>query len=154
MTVKVTGTATFSCSKCGQQYTLKADQLDFQPESSSERGMGKETQHVSEHEDYCNSCGQPMSIRFELWEYPVGVVNYSTHSESGASSVRNEFHLTYVDSVVSNDAESSRVVGAIAGGAILGASLGGPAGAIIGGVIGAMLGDSVNKSKKSGGAGG
>lgn len=154
MTVKVTGAATFSCSKCVHQYDVEAEQLDFQPESSSERGMGTETQHVSEYEEHCRSCGQPISIRFEVWEYPVGVLNHSKHSESGASSVRSEFQLTHVDSVVSKDDESNRVVGAIAGGAILGASLGGPAGAVIGGFIGAMLGDSVNKSKKSGGRNG
>lgn len=146
MNTGIRGSADFSCSQCGKRYSLHGGNLEFYAESGSERGMGDETQYVSDFGMQCSNCGNPISIKFEVWEYPVGVVNYISHSETGASDVDCEFDITYYPD--SDDESSTRVVGAAAGGAILGASLGGPFGALIGGAIGALLGDSVNKSKK------
>jgi len=147
----ITGQANFCCSQCGKTYSLGKNDFDFQAESGSERRMGEETQYASEYEQTCESCGQEICIKFEVWEYPVGILNDSTHSETGASNVEHEFEIIHTSEEPNQEDESNRVVGAAAGGAILGASLGGPFGALIGGVIGGILGDSVNKSKKGGG---
>jgi predicted RNA-binding Zn-ribbon protein involved in translation (DUF1610 family) len=150
----ITGKASFTCSKCGEAYSLEHDDFDFNAESGSEKGMGVETQYVSEHEFECDECGQEISIKFEVWEYPVGAINHTTHSATGANNVESEFDFIYSPEEPSEEDENNRVVGAVAGGAILGASLGGPVGAIIGGILGGILGDSVNKSKKEGGKNG
>lgn len=153
MITGITGKASFTCKKCGTVYSLKGDDFDFNAESGSERGMGNETQYISEHEFECAVCKQKITLTFEVWEYPVGVINYTTHTASGASKVKSEFHFVQ-SSDDDAEEENTRVVGAVAGGAILGASLGGPVGAIIGGIIGGVLGDSVNKTKKGGGSNG
>ena len=146
----ISGQATFCCGQCGKSYSLTENDFDFQAESGSERGMGEETQYASEHEQVCESCGKEIYVKFEVWEYPVGIVNSSTHTETGASNVESDFDIIHSPEEQEQEEESNRVVGAAAGGAILGASLGGPVGALIGGVIGGILGDSVNKSKKGG----
>jgi predicted RNA-binding Zn-ribbon protein involved in translation (DUF1610 family) len=154
MITGITGKAEFTCSNCGKEYSLEHDDFDFQAESGSERGMGEETQYVSEHIQQCDSCGQEIAIKFEVWEYPVGIINYTTHSSNGASNVSSEFDFVYSKDEEEGEEENGRVVGAAAGGAILGASLAGPFGALIGGIVGGLLGDSVNKSKKGGGKNG
>jgi predicted RNA-binding Zn-ribbon protein involved in translation (DUF1610 family) len=153
MTTGITGQSKFSCSKCGTEYSLKNEDFDFQAESGSERNMGVETQYVSDYEQSCDSCGQEIKITFEVWEYPVGVINYTTYTASGVSNVESEFSFICSDKEKSHDENSNRLLGVAAGGAILGASLGGPVGALIGGIIGGMLG-SVNKSEKKGGKNG
>jgi len=150
MNERISGTASFCCSKCNASYSLGDDDFHFQVESSSERGMGQETQYISEYVNECESCGQRIHIEFEVWEYPVGVINLIQKSEDGVVNTKCEFEFISSLDESNHEEGSTRVVGAVAGGAILGASLGGPFGAVIGGVIGGFLGDSVNKSKKDG----
>jgi len=150
MITGITGKASFICKKCGTVYSLKGDDFDFNAESGSERGMGNEIQYISEHEIECAVCDQKIMLTFEVWEYPVGVINYTTHTASGASKVKSEFHFVHSSDAAAEET-NTRIVGAAAGGAILGASLGGPVGAIIGGIVGGIFGNSVNKSKKGGG---
>lgn len=68
------------------------------------------------------------------------------NTEIGASNVEGEFNDIHAPE--GSGKESNRIVGAVAGGAILGASLVGPLGAIIGGIIGGISGNYVNKAKK------
>ncbi|PLX95653.1 MAG: hypothetical protein C0620_03875 [Desulfuromonas sp.] len=104
----ITGKATFSCSKCGAVYSLKRDDFDFNAESGSERGMGAETQYVSEYEVECNDCGQEISIKFEVWEYPVGAINHTTHSVTGANDVESEFDFMSSPEKSSGEDENNR----------------------------------------------
>jgi hypothetical protein len=145
----IAGKAKFVCSKCGQAYSLEPDDFNFQTESTSQRNMGKEQLIASENEYQCN-CGQEINIKFEVWEYPEGVINDTDHSADGASNIESEFEFIYPNEKTNSEDENNRVLGAATGGAILGGSLGGPVGAIVGGILGVLLGDSVNKSKKGG----
>lgn len=150
----ITGKASFYCSKCGTKYSLKQEDFDFQAESCSERGMGEETQYAFEYQRQCDSCDQDIEIKFEVWEYPVGIVNdIVVESHAGASNVKSEITFDHAEDKEPDD-ENNRLIGAVAGGAILGGSLGGPFGALVGAFVGGVLGDSVNKSKKDGGENG
>ena len=146
----ITGSASFRCSNCGHVHSLHPEDFDFSAESGSNRSMGQETLYVSYHNQACDHCGQEIEIRFEVWEYPTGIVNHSAHEATGATDVSDSFYYQHVPDTYVVENGNNRVVGAAAGGAILGASLGGPAGALLGGIIGALLGDSVNKSGKGG----
>lgn len=151
MSEGIKGTASFQCSNCHHEYKLSSEDFDFEAVSGSERGMGEETEYVSDFHSFCDECGQGINISFKVWEYPAGAINLEDHSETGAVNVQYDFQILHFSD--DNSESQNRLLGSAAGGAILGASLGGPFGAIAGGIIGVFLGDSVNKSKKGGGNG-
>lgn len=151
MTEGIKGSAYFRCSNCKCRHVLRSRDFDLEAVGGSDRGMGEEIQYAADVDIECDECGQEIHLHFDVWEYPVGAINYSDHSETGAIDVDCEFEIEHAPEEPEHD--DSRVLSAAAGGAIFGASVGGPLGALVGAVAGALMGDAVNKSKKGGGDG-
>ena len=64
----------YACSNCKTLHMGESGNLDFECVSANDRSMGAEYQHQATVTDEC-VCGQEIEIRFEVWEYPVGVFN-------------------------------------------------------------------------------
>lgn len=146
----ILGKAHYRCSNCGQEYKLSSNDIIFETESASERTMGNELQHRAYIDEKCTSCNQEIYLTFEVWEYPIGIINDTTNESSGAEIIDSNFSIYHCPPEPDSD-DGSRVLGAAAGGAIFGASIGGPFGALIGGIIGGLVGDSVQKGGKKNG---
>ena len=143
---------TYVCSSCGHEHYLKQDEIAFEAESGSERGMGEECHYAAYIDLPCDNCNQDIHLKLEVWEYPTGIINYTNHEASGAEIANANFDIYHRPPAPEEEAEdNSRVLGAAAGGAIFGASVGGPFGALVGGIIGGLIGDSVKKGGKGNG---
>jgi len=141
--------ATYVCSSCGHEHYLRKGEIAFEAESSSERGMGEECHYAAYFDLPCDNCNQDINLTFDVWEYPAGIINYTNHEASGAEVLSADFDIYHRPPAPQKESDdNSRVLGAVAGGAILGASVGGPFGALIGGLIGGLIGDSVKKGGK------
>lgn len=89
----ITGEATYKCMKCGAKHFLKPDDFYFEAESGSERGMGPETQYIAEFDEPCHQCGNEINLKFEVWEYPVGIINYTNDDATGAEILYSNFDI-------------------------------------------------------------
>lgn len=147
----ITAEVTYVCSRCGHIHNLKQDEISFDAESGSERGMGEECHYVAYVDLPCDNCHQDIHLKLEAWEYPVGAINDTSHEASGAEILDVDFDIYHQPPEPEESDDNSRVLGAAAGGAIFGASIAGPFGALIGGVIGGLIGDSVKKGGKDNG---
>ena len=144
--------ATYVCTSCGHEHNLKQDEITFEAEAVSERGMGEENHYAAYVDLPCDNCDQEIHLRFEVWEYPTGIINYNNHEASGAEILDVDFNIYHRPPVLEEESDdNSRVLGAAAGVAIFGASVGGLFGAVLGGLIGGLIGDSVKKGGKGNG---
>ena len=79
------------CEECDDIITIRKDEIDWEWEGVSieEREMGQEIQY--EHEEYleCEN-GHSLTIRFIIWEYPVGVID-CTEVECDGGEIEEEF---------------------------------------------------------------
>ena len=76
----------FKCSKCKKVHSFNCSDIEWQAVGSDERQMGAEIHHEALFEDICD-CGQHMSITFNCWEYPVGVINYTDVTTDGVENL-------------------------------------------------------------------
>lgn len=141
--------ARYVCSNCGHEHSLSKDEIVFEAESGSERGMGEECQFAAYIDYPCDNCNQDIHLKFEAWEYPSGILNDTNHEASGAEILDASIDIYHRPPDPEED--NSRILGAAAGGAIFGASVGGPFGAVIGGILGGLIGDSVKSGGKKNG---
>ena len=84
----------FKCNSCGRihKYDESEFNLDFDCIGSSERNMGTENQYQAEEHFKC-SCGNEIEVKFEVWEYPIGVHNYDS-IEIESAELLNSFYFT------------------------------------------------------------
>jgi len=82
----VQGNVSFKCSNCKKTHSLNCSILEWESVSSDERQMGTEIQYEAIFEDTCD-CGQNMSITFNCWEYPVGIINYEDVATDGVENL-------------------------------------------------------------------
>jgi|GEM_PF-377247 len=84
----------FKCNKCGRihKYHESEFDLDFDCIGGSERNMGTENQYQAEEHFEC-SCGNEIEVKFEVWEYPVGIHNYDSVELDGAKLLES-FYFT------------------------------------------------------------
>ena len=68
------------CPHCGR--SIMYDWSDFVIDSEvidEDRGMGEETEHIIECEDFeCPHCHRKLNVNGSVWEYPEGVYNDHT----------------------------------------------------------------------------
>ena len=69
------------CSECGCVIDIA---LDIEAVDSDEREMGSEVTYEGEYEEKCPSCGNDISGRFTVWEYPEGSINDVENIVDGA----------------------------------------------------------------------
>lgn len=141
--------ALYVCSNCGHEHSLSKDEIVFEAESGSERGMGEECQYAAYIYSQCDSCNQEIRLKFEACEYPIGILNNTNYEAFGAEIL--EVSIDIYHRPPEPEEDNTRVLGAAAGGAIFGASVGGPFGALIGGIIGGIIGNSVKDGGKKNG---
>lgn len=82
----------FKCDSCGKihSYHKSTFNLDFECIESSERSMGEEN-HYEAIEIFDCDCGNQITARFEVWEYPIGVHNYDTVTLEGGELLEQFF---------------------------------------------------------------
>ena len=90
---RITGKASYECSSCGAVHFLQGDDLNFDAECGSSREMGEEIQHVAEFEHKCQKCNNDIEIKFEVWEYPIGIINMTDSNVTGANVVNSDFEI-------------------------------------------------------------
>lgn len=89
----IIGKATYKCDRCGAKHFLHDDDFYFEAESGSERGMGEETQYICELDKQCHNCNNDIQLKFEVWEYPVGIINMTNEDSSGAEILESDFDI-------------------------------------------------------------
>lgn len=89
----ILGKAVYRCDKCNVKHYLNNDDFDFQVESSDMRSMGEENQYVAEFSENCHLCNNEISLRFEAWEYPVGILNSTSETAKGAEILESKIDI-------------------------------------------------------------
>lgn len=89
----ITGKASYECLSCGAVYFLHNENFNFESESGSYREMGQETQYAAEFNEKCQKCNNDIEIKFEVWEYPVGIINMTDSEISGAKVLDSDFGI-------------------------------------------------------------
>lgn len=84
----------FKCNNCGKihKYNSANFNLDFEYVGGSERSMGTENQYEAEENFKCN-CGKNINVKFDIWEYPLGIHNYDNVTIDGAKLLES-FYFT------------------------------------------------------------
>jgi hypothetical protein len=79
---------TIECSKCRHRKTFHNDDFVYESDAVDERSMGTEFQHTWKLEEYeCENCHKFFSLSIDMWEYPIGCMNYQEKQIDGASFV-------------------------------------------------------------------
>lgn len=69
------------CDKCGKEYLINKDYLEYDSECIDERQMGAEFEHDFSGEKECDNCGNWMYFKVRVFEYPEGAFNsYDTET--------------------------------------------------------------------------
>ncbi|MEH0090677.1 hypothetical protein V6261_21705 [Vibrio alginolyticus] len=89
----IIGKAIYKCTNCGAKHYLHNDDFYFEEESGSERGMGEEVQYSYELDEKCHNCDAGIQLKFEIWEYPVGIINMTNEDSSGAVIIESDFDI-------------------------------------------------------------
>ena len=93
------------CNHCGNTTYINKEDIDFhfEHESSDDRGMGAEHQYSSYYTHECDDCLSTFDIRFDGWEYPVGVINYSEIEINGGDLVRGINFDDELEKIIARD---------------------------------------------------
>ena len=63
------------CNNCGHIITINCSNLPFDVVETEQRQMGAENTHSADYEFGCPKCGNEISIKYDVWEYPEGAIN-------------------------------------------------------------------------------
>ena len=72
------------CLSCGSENLIA---MELECTGSYERTMGLELEHLATFDDCCSSCGNPIAVQIELWEYPEGTVDAYAVRLEGAEEI-------------------------------------------------------------------
>ena len=75
MNLKCNGQLEIKCDKCGHIITIDCHDLPFDVVETQEGNMGTEKCHSADYEFDCPHCGNKISIKYDIWEYPDGSIN-------------------------------------------------------------------------------
>lgn len=70
--------------------------MDFDCVDSDEREMGTESEYEGVLDTKCDECGNEISLKINIWEYPVGAFNDWEHEEDGAT-ILEEPTVTFLE---------------------------------------------------------
>lgn len=88
MNLNCTGQLKIKCSKCGHIISIKCSDLPFDVVETEEREMGTEKTHSVDYEFECPKCGNKISVKYDIWEYPEGVINDKNIDIKGGSLIQ------------------------------------------------------------------
>jgi len=77
------------CSKCGSETTVAGSDLAFEEVERNSKKMGPEIHHAAEWSGACAHCNEPVVLKADVWEYPVGAINDIQTSVEGGSLERD-----------------------------------------------------------------
>ena len=77
------------CNVCNSHNKFNNNDLniDFSAQYSSEENMGTEIQYVSVSDMFCHNCLFDLSLELNIWEYPVGVLNFKSEKVIGGTLI-------------------------------------------------------------------
>lgn len=72
------------CSACGNITNLHCNDFEWELTESNQRNMGSENCYTAKQEFICD-CGNDISVEFNTWEYPAGMVNMTDSTVNGCT---------------------------------------------------------------------
>jgi HJR/Mrr/RecB family endonuclease len=76
-----------TCEKCGDSDWVPISAFSDECIGGSERGMGEESIYELLYEFDCCECNNHISLKFEVSEYPVDVLNFVLNKSTGAETL-------------------------------------------------------------------
>lgn len=78
------------CNRCKKMLKFEEDEFcfDWEEVGWSELEMGTETEWESNEYCKCLECGNDIDFKLQVWEYPVGAINYTEIECDGATVIR------------------------------------------------------------------
>ena len=78
------------CNHCKKMFKIEEDEFyfDWEDVGWSELEMGPETEWESREYCNCPECGNDIDLKLQVWEYPVGAINYTEVECDGATVIR------------------------------------------------------------------
>lgn len=85
-----------TCSNCDHHFVVDKNDFRFEWEivSSSERGMGTETEYECNEDFNCPECGNECNVTFHVWEYPIGAYNCEDVETDGCDVEKEDIKLS------------------------------------------------------------
>ena len=90
------------CKKCSKLYKISPDDFGKPKTNSDERSMGYETQYIWKYEFNCDQCENELKITIEVYEYPIGILNYKEFHAEGCLII-TEPSLELINEEYEND---------------------------------------------------
>ncbi len=87
------GTARVRISETGEVLSASPAELEWEQNGADERSMGTELRYVAEHEFVSRSTGESLFVKWELWEYPIGVQNHNQTSTPAGVELLQDFEI-------------------------------------------------------------
>lgn len=80
------GDINYECEKCADNDLIPISDFCNECIGGSERGMGEENIYELSYEFDCCECRSPISLKFEVSEYPVECLNFVLNKSTGAKT--------------------------------------------------------------------
>ena len=81
------GDIEYTCKNCGDSDLIPISDFNNDCIGGSERGMGEECIYELSYEFDCYECNTPISLKYEVSEYPVEVLNFVLNKSTGAGTL-------------------------------------------------------------------
>lgn len=94
------GEIEYECSSCSSYGEIPIDEFDCERLGGSERSMGEEEIYELSCTFECDDCVRPISLAFEVSEYPIGLLNFIIDKCDGATAL-NEPDIEYIREIYS-----------------------------------------------------
>lgn len=82
MEIGLTGRLIIRCDDCGSKYEIDRESLD-EESCAYERSMGDEIEYDFYGEHQCDSCGNLMRFCIKIFEYPIGMIDFTDEEGNG-----------------------------------------------------------------------
>jgi len=81
---RFSGELQYECNECKHTTQLDFKDLDQESVGADDRQMGPEEHFELTLDTACPQCGADVSIKYDLYEYPIGVINMFEDGSRGA----------------------------------------------------------------------
>lgn len=92
------GGVEYTCDKCGDIESIPVDDFSIECIGGSERGMGQENIYEVLYDFDCLKCEHPISLNFEVSEYPIGFLSFVINNSTGAETF-GEPDIEYLEEI-------------------------------------------------------
>lgn len=83
---KFSGNISYSCNDCDFSGIVSVDDFEMECVGTDERQMGPELCYELVHELNCFGCNSELLLKFYVYEYPTGTLNYIDNQSSGVAT--------------------------------------------------------------------